>query len=265
MTLRTLLHSTPARYAVSIVLVAGATVLTDALPAEVERRNSTLFFGAVMVSAWWGGLGPGLVSTALAAGTIAYSFTPPIRGLALAVDDQIRVSLFVAIAGLISHLNGARERAEARHAELLRREKVGRARSEPVEWRYTALADAAALVARSRDHEAALGRLARLAVPRFAVAVAVHESAAAGARGAAGDVDAFEETVVDAVSRAMETGHTQSSARTIVVPLVAGGRTVGATSFLAAADGPFRDDDLPFAQDLAQHAAVLLARVRTSP
>ncbi|HYE91599.1 MAG TPA: DUF4118 domain-containing protein [Terriglobales bacterium] len=266
MRLRTVLHSTPARYVVSIALVAGATVLTDALPAEVERRNGTLFFGAVMVSAWWGGLGPGLVSTCLSAASIAAFFTPPLHTFGVAPNDQIRLSLFVAIAALISYLNGARQRLEEHHASLLLREKLGRARSESMEWRYVALADAAAIVARARDPEAALGRLAHLAVPRFAKAAAVHAHAPrAGVLTTAGDVAAIDDAVVDAAVRAVAAGHAQAAPHAVAVPLVAGGRTLGAMSFVAPAEREYREDDLVFAQDLAQHAALVLARVRTSP
>ena len=63
---------------------------------------------------------------------------------------------------------------EQHHAELLLREKLGRAKSESMEWRYTALADAAGVVARARDAKTALERITHLAVPRFAAASAVH-------------------------------------------------------------------------------------------
>src|SRR5581483_10809132 len=145
------------------------------------RQNATLFFGAVMVSAWWGGLGPGLIATFLSAAAIAYFFTPTLQTFGMASDDQIRLSLFVAIAALISYLNGARQQAEAHHAELLLREKIGRARAESTEWRYRALADAANVVARARDLAPAAERITQLAVPRFAAACAVHARDARGA------------------------------------------------------------------------------------
>ncbi|MBM3219124.1 MAG: DUF4118 domain-containing protein [Candidatus Rokubacteria bacterium] len=116
MKLWALLQSWPGRYLVSVAVVGGATVLTALLPDEIERRNATLFFGAVMVSAWWGGFGCGLVSTFLSAVAIAYLFMPLLHTFGLASDDQIRLCLFLAVAGLISYLNGARQRAEEHHA-----------------------------------------------------------------------------------------------------------------------------------------------------
>jgi K+-sensing histidine kinase KdpD len=259
-----LLQSWPGRYFIAIALVAGAVVLTAALPEEVERRNATLFFGAVMVSAWWGGLGPGLIATTLSAASIAFFFTPYLRTFGLAADDQIRLSLFVAIAGLISYLNGARQRAEAHHAELLIREKIGRARSESVEWRYAALADAANVVARTRDATAALARIAHLAVPRFAGASTVHVRSERGAltplasTRPPGEEPDGDETA--AAAHVAQSGHADMTPGLIVVPLVAGARTMGVMTFVAAAERAYRDDDLAFAQDLSHHAALVLAR-----
>jgi K+-sensing histidine kinase KdpD len=263
-TLIRLLQSWPARYLIAIAVVAGAAVLTDVLPDEVERRNATLFFGAVMVSAWWGGLGPGLVATFLSAVSIAFFFTPALRTFGLAADDQIRLSLFVAVAGLISYLNGARQRAEAHHAALLIREKIGRARSEAVAWRYGALADAAGVVARARDVPAALKRLTHLAVPRFAAASAVHvpdEDGAMRPLAATRPKDALPgEDEMAAAARVARSGRADMTPELIVVPLASRGRTLGVMAFVADADRTYRDDDLAFAQDLAHHAALVLGR-----
>jgi K+-sensing histidine kinase KdpD len=259
-----LLQSWPGRHGVAIVLVAGAVVLTSLLPEEIERRNATLFFGSVMVSAWWGGLGPGLISTVLSAAAIAFFFTPELQTFGLLADDQIRLSLFVTVAALISYLNGARQRAEAHHAALLIREKIGRARSESVEWRYTALADAASLVVRTRDVMMALERLTHLAVPRFATGCAIYVRddraglvplAATRAPGARPAVDEIK-----AGAHVLERGRPDVTPELIVVPLVADGRTLGVMSFVAGTDRTLREDDLGFAQDLGHHAALVLAR-----
>ena len=263
MTLFALLQSWPGRYFITIALVAGAVVLTTMLPEEEERRNATLFFGAVMVSAWWGGLGPGLVATFLSASSIAFFFTPSLRTWGFASDDQIRLSLFVAVAALISALNGARQRAEAHHADLLIREKIGRARSESVEWRYTVLADAAGVVARARDVATAVRRITNLAVPRFASASAVHVRDERGtlaplaATRPSGAEQGEDERA--AATRVVESGSADMTPGLIVVPLTAGDRTLGAMAFVAAAERTFRDEDLVFAQHLAHHAALVLA------
>jgi K+-sensing histidine kinase KdpD len=264
MNLSALLQTWPARYILTLGLVGGAVVLTSFLPVEDERRNATLFFGAVMVSAWWGGLGPGLVATFLSAASIAFFFTPFLRTFGVAFDDQIRLSLFIAIAGLISYLNGARQRAEAHHAELLIREKIGRARSEAVEWRYAALADAAGVVARARDVQTGVKRITHLAVPRFATAAAVHVADVDGTIAplvASRPKDALpSEDEMTAAANAAESGLATMTPHLIVVPLTHGGQTLGVMVFVARAEQPYRDEDLVFARDLAHHAALILAR-----
>lgn len=259
-----LLQSWPGRYLLAIAVAGGAAVLTALLPDEIERRNATLFFGAVMVSAWWGGFGAGLVTTFLSAVCIAYFFMPPLHTFGLASDDQIRLSLFLAVAGLISYLNGARQRAEEHHAELLIREKIGRARSEALEWRYGALAEAAAIVTRARDVPSAVDRIMHLAVPRFARASAVLVRDGRGAlvpltaARAEGDGQAGDEA--QAATNVATSGHPDITPPLIVVPLASGGRVLGVMSFVAAPERPYRDEDLAFAQDLGHHVALLLGR-----
>ncbi len=264
MSLFALLKTWPARYVLTLALVGGAIVLTSFLPEEEERRNATLFFGAVMVSAWWGGLGPGLVATVVSAASIAFFFTPSLRTFGFASDDQIRLSLFLAIAGLISYLNGARQRAEAHHAELLIREKIGRARSEAVEWRYAALADAAGVVARARDVHAGVKRITHLAVPRFATAAAVHVPDLDGTivpLVATRPKDALpSEDEMTAATLAAESGQATMTPYLIVVPLTNGGQTLGVMAFVSGGEQTYRDEDLVFARDLAHHAALVLAR-----
>jgi K+-sensing histidine kinase KdpD len=263
MTLFALLQTWPARYVLTLGLVGGAIVLTTFLPEEDERRNATLFFGAVMVSAWWGGLGPGLVATFLSAASIAAFFTPSLRTFGVAFDDQIRLSLFVAVAGLISYLNGARQRAEAHHAELLIREKIERARSEAVEWRYAALADAAGVVARARDVHAGIRRITHLAVPRFAAAAAVHayEDGTIMPLVASRPKDALpSEDEMTAAAHVAENGQATMTPHLIVVPLTSAGQTLGVMVFVARGEQAYRDEDLVFARDLAHHASLVLAR-----
>ncbi|MDQ3921692.1 MAG: DUF4118 domain-containing protein [Actinomycetota bacterium] len=76
------------RYAVAVLVFALALLLKLLLdPLAGEDAPFVLFFTAVMVSAWYGGLGPGLLVTALS--TVAvdlfflsladFSFLPRVR------------------------------------------------------------------------------------------------------------------------------------------------------------------------------------------
>lgn len=57
------------RYSVAVLTVVVALLLTQLLWRLIEPTLTLypLFFAAVMVSSWYGGLGPGLLATALAA------------------------------------------------------------------------------------------------------------------------------------------------------------------------------------------------------
>jgi signal transduction histidine kinase len=109
-------------YGFALSCVAVAALLTWFLRPVIESSVFSLFIAAVMVSSWYGGLGPGLLATVLAVLFIE-SFTS-YRSLH-AVHGYLRLVLFALVALLISSLTGARKRAEAAlrkaHAELERR------------------------------------------------------------------------------------------------------------------------------------------------
>ncbi|MEX0742269.1 MAG: DUF4118 domain-containing protein, partial [Phycisphaeraceae bacterium] len=68
--------------------------------------------GAIIVSAWYGGVGPGLLTTAICALVGAYIFVPPEWSLVVAeTNDRVRVSLFVLQGILVSWLVGSRQAA----------------------------------------------------------------------------------------------------------------------------------------------------------
>jgi PAS domain S-box-containing protein len=113
----------------SVALVLGLKVLLD--PLITEQSPFLLLAGAVMVSAWFGGLGPGLLATALSAITADYFFLPPVGSFTGLVGvGFLPVVLFtlqgVLITLLAQALHSARQRAEGsalqtqRHQEELR-------------------------------------------------------------------------------------------------------------------------------------------------
>ena len=100
------------RYSIAVLL----TSLALALGLLGQRSLGTaatysFFLGAVMLSSWVSGLGPGLVATLL--GTVAadYFLVPPIYTITFDPSRLVQLSTFVAIAVLISSLNDARRRA----------------------------------------------------------------------------------------------------------------------------------------------------------
>ena len=93
--------------------VVGALVVTLRLKPLLGESISPLFFAAVMLSAWYGGLGPGLLATALAGWASAYFFPDNPPGAAVfSWDDGIRLAVFLMVAALISSLTSLRQRAQ---------------------------------------------------------------------------------------------------------------------------------------------------------
>jgi signal transduction histidine kinase len=101
------------RYALSILLVGMAAVLTWWLGPQVVGLTP-LFFAAVMLSAWFGGLGPGLLATALAGVVSSYVFADPPFSILIEAEDVVREIVFVSVALLISYLNSVARRTEAK-------------------------------------------------------------------------------------------------------------------------------------------------------
>jgi signal transduction histidine kinase len=80
---------------------------------------------AVLVSAWYGGLGPGLFATGLGALVALILAVPPSSRLTLALREDgvafvLLVGTGVAISLLMAHLHQARQRAEAARRQLAR-------------------------------------------------------------------------------------------------------------------------------------------------
>src|SRR6185295_14018255 len=78
-----------------------------------------LYFGAVAVTAWFGGLGPGLLATAASAVVATYLFLSPGRLLPDSPDELVRLVVFALQCILISVLSESMLRAERRSSEAL--------------------------------------------------------------------------------------------------------------------------------------------------
>lgn len=109
-----------ARYAISIAIVALAAALQSALrPVLGNAEPFTLFYAAVMVSAYVGGLRPGLLSTVLSAGFVQY-FWFGVRYSSLHhPEDEISIGLFLVVASFISYLCESLHRARRRAEDAL--------------------------------------------------------------------------------------------------------------------------------------------------
>lgn len=114
------------RYASAVASVVVCLTLRRLLDPLIHQSETPflLFFAPVMLSAWYGGLGPGLLATGLAAGAIDYDFLPPPGSLKIvSLGQGARLALFVAEASLIAYLTQrARWATERTRASLHRAE-----------------------------------------------------------------------------------------------------------------------------------------------
>ncbi|MDQ3687545.1 MAG: DUF4118 domain-containing protein, partial [Acidobacteriota bacterium] len=118
------------RYMVAVWTVGLAFAATLLLSPLVQPGVSPLFLLAVMISAWRGGLGAGLLATALSALASAFVFLPPTFSLRLDRDDLLQLAVFTFAAIIIGTLSAARRRAEDEREALLVREQLARVEAE---------------------------------------------------------------------------------------------------------------------------------------
>ncbi|MHC5932798.1 hybrid sensor histidine kinase/response regulator [Nostoc sp.] len=87
----------------SVALLAIGSLLLQPL---LEPTIFLLFFAAVAVSSWYGGMGAGLLATALSTLAISYFFLEPVFSILVAsLDNILGLGLFVLVTTLISLLN----------------------------------------------------------------------------------------------------------------------------------------------------------------
>ncbi|MBD1845543.1 PAS domain S-box protein [Cyanobacteria bacterium FACHB-63] len=107
-----------AEYSVTIASVALALGITLALNPYLAPTPTPLFFAAIMLSAWYGGLGPGIAATVLSTLAINYFLVEPIYELSIPdLGTFVRLGTFVMTALFINSLTEA-QRTARRKAEV---------------------------------------------------------------------------------------------------------------------------------------------------
>ncbi|HEY8459423.1 MAG TPA: ATP-binding protein [Blastocatellia bacterium] len=96
------------RYGASVLAFGTAWLLAHLLWPLIDPASPQLFFAAVMVAAFYGGLGPGLLATALSTVAIDVFFTPPFNSLEFTLSNVVRAGVFILVAVIISSLNATR-------------------------------------------------------------------------------------------------------------------------------------------------------------
>src|SRR3954470_22021399 len=101
-----------ARYGGAVIFTGLALILVIFLHPWLVHIAVAPFFAAVALSSWYGGFGPGLVSTVLSVLAISVEALPAVNRLRINAYDLPILLMFVLVAALIAVLSGARDRAE---------------------------------------------------------------------------------------------------------------------------------------------------------
>ena len=97
----------PIRYALPLVSVGLTLLPTDALIQSLKRIPNGLFFGAIILSSWFGGFGPGLFATLLSMAAVRFFLPDPYA------HETSRLVVIFLVGGFISWLSGRQRRDEA--------------------------------------------------------------------------------------------------------------------------------------------------------
>jgi PAS domain S-box-containing protein len=100
---------------VAVASAAAALALVFVLRTWLAERPFALFFGAVFIAAWYGGLWPGLLATALSFVALHLFILPPFGSIAFpGTGDLAQSATFLGVSIMASTLAGQLHQARAR-------------------------------------------------------------------------------------------------------------------------------------------------------
>ena len=117
-------------YGVAIGCVVTAFLLTNVLWPWLEPHPTSIFLAAVTVTAWYGGLRPSLLGTALAILVEDYFFIAPFHSLEMTFENVVRICVFMLVALLISGIDSGRKKAIAERDRSITLEHQARTAAE---------------------------------------------------------------------------------------------------------------------------------------
>jgi PAS domain S-box-containing protein len=135
------------RYLVALLWPAAALAITALVRPFAQQNPFLLFWGAAALSAWYGGLLPGLLTALLSIILANYFFVPPVYALHFSIVDIPRFAVFALVVYFLNRI-----RKTQRETEIAQRFVL----------------ESSALLASSLDYRTTLSQVARLAVPDFA-------------------------------------------------------------------------------------------------
>jgi PAS domain S-box-containing protein len=98
-------------YGIAVLSVAAAVFISRWPALHLRDAPVSLFLCAAILSAWFGGVGPGLLATALSALAFYYYFLPPTYSLGAKPEEIPRLFIFMVSALFVGSLSVAQRRA----------------------------------------------------------------------------------------------------------------------------------------------------------
>jgi PAS domain S-box-containing protein len=100
------------RYGLALALACLALLIRGALPFPEGSAIYQLPIAAVIVSAWYGGRGPGLLASLICIAGSSYWFVPPVNSFTTSPDHTLPFSIFVVLCLFLTEFGAGRRRAE---------------------------------------------------------------------------------------------------------------------------------------------------------
>ncbi len=98
--------------AIAVFFVIVALLWTFLLQHEIAYPFVFLFFGAIMGSAWFGGMIAGFMAVVLSSLLVTFFFIPPVFSMSVAKESQSFLAAFILCAVGITVVSSSRKRAE---------------------------------------------------------------------------------------------------------------------------------------------------------
>ena len=102
------------RYGVSVAAVIGSILLSASLPTISPASDLFIILSAILFSAWYGGLGPGVFSTLVGALGIAHLMEPQGSIAIASAEEVLRLILFVVTSLAVVFFTSSRKAALGR-------------------------------------------------------------------------------------------------------------------------------------------------------
>ncbi len=99
------------RYGLAVALASLALIIRDALPVPEGTTIYQLPTVAVVMSAWYGGRGPGLFASLICVTGIWYRFIPPVNTWELAPEHRPALLIFIGLCLFLTEFSAGRRRA----------------------------------------------------------------------------------------------------------------------------------------------------------